>query len=360
MTAVRQTPATVLVVEDEADHLAAVRLTLRLAGYEVWEAVTGEAARELLEDRRPDAVLLDVRLPGIDGLAVLAAMRATDDLDSVPVILCSAHAGGGAAAVAGDDAHAAFVPKPFHPDQLLDALREALSAPAPPRRSAGDPGAPSAAAAAEAMRVLIVEDHSILTQSLALTLRVEGMVPHVASALDEATVLAEAERLGADVVLLDLHLGGGRTSIPMIAPLVECGSRVLVLTGSVDEGLQGSALDAGAVAVLLKGDSLERLCQGIRDVAGGHSVMRPSRRDELIEQGRRRHDAAARLELLSVREREVLSALTEGHSAEMIAEAQFVALGTIRSQIRSILRKLGVNSQLAAVAEARRAGWTAT
>jgi DNA-binding NarL/FixJ family response regulator len=360
LTATREPTASILVVEDEPDHLAAVRLTLRLAGYEVWEAAMGEEALASFDIRRPDAVLLDIRLPGIDGLGVLEAMRASDDLDSLPVILCSAHAGKTAHDITRDDARASFVPKPFHPDQLLDALQRALSEPAPSRPATLDPTAPSTALATQPTRVLIVEDHSILTQSLSLTLRVEGMVPHVASALDEATVLTEAEALEADVVLLDLHLGAGRTSIPMIAPLVERGSRVLVLTGSVDEGLQGAALDAGAVAVLLKGDSLERLCQGIRDVAVGHSVMRPARRDELIEQGRRRHDAAARLALLSAREREVLSALAEGRSAEAIADEQFVALGTIRSQIRSILRKLGVNSQLAAVAEARRAGWTAS
>lgn len=352
-------PTTVLVVEDEADYLAAVRLTLRLAGYEVWEAVTGEDALEMLHAQRPDAMLLDIRLPGIDGLRVLETMRASEEFDAVPVILCSAHAGASAHdAVRGDD-HSRFVPKPFHPDELLDALQHALSEPVSPRSEPVSPAPTAAPTLTEATRVLIVEDHSILTQSLALTLRVEGMEPHVAPSLDAETVLAEADRLEADVVLLDLHLGHGQTSVPMIAPLVARGSRVLVLTGSVDEGLQGSALDAGATAIMLKGDSLEQLCQGINDVVTGHSMMRPAERDQLIEQGRRRNEAEARVDLLSSREREVLSALAEGQSAEAIAEGQFVALGTIRSQIRSILRKLGVNSQLAAVAEARRAGWTA-
>jgi CheY-like chemotaxis protein len=75
VTAVGARTATVLVVEDEADHLAAVRLTLRLAGYEVWEAASGEEALDVLRARRPGAMLLDVRLPGIDGLGVLRTMR---------------------------------------------------------------------------------------------------------------------------------------------------------------------------------------------------------------------------------------------------------------------------------------------
>lgn len=207
-------------------------------------------------------------------------------------------------------------------------------------------------------RVLIVEDHAILTQSLALTLQVEGMEPYVSTALDDEVVLEEARRLTPDVVLLDLDLGHGRSSIPMIAPLVRGGSRVVILTGSADEGLQGVALDAGADAVVLKGDSLEHLCRDIADVAAGHPAMRPARRDQLLEQARLRHDVETWLAELTGREREVLAALIEGWSAETIAAEQFVALGTVRTHIRSILRKLGVSSQLAAVALARRAGWT--
>ena len=61
---------------------------------------------------------------------------------------------------------------------------------------------------------------------------------------------------------------------------------------------------------------------------------------------------------LTEREEVVLAELLEGHCAEEIAKAAFVSISTIRSQIKSILQKLGVNSQLAAVALARRAGWS--
>jgi DNA-binding NarL/FixJ family response regulator len=61
---------------------------------------------------------------------------------------------------------------------------------------------------------------------------------------------------------------------------------------------------------------------------------------------------------LTEREQVVLSELIEGHCAEDIAKAAFVSISTVRSQIKSILQKLGVNSQLAAVAMARRAGWS--
>ena len=66
------------------------------------------------------------------------------------------------------------------------------------------------------------------------------------------------------------------------------------------------------------------------------------------------------LEQLSQREQNVLGALAEGLSGEEIATSQFVAKSTVRSQIRSILQKLDVQSSLAAVAMANRAGWKQT
>ena len=203
---------------------------------------------------------------------------------------------------------------------------------------------------------MIVEDHAILTQSLSLGLRLEGMEPYVAARLDERSVLAEARRLRPHLVLLDLHLGGEGDALPMIGALTASGIQVLVLTGSTDEGVHGTALDAGAVSVLHKGESLDKLFQNIRDVVDGHMVMRPARRDELLQHGRRRSAIEAKLRSLSPRETEVLGALIEGRSAETIASEQFVSLGTVRSHIRSILRKLGVTSQLAAVAAARCSG----
>ena len=217
---------------------------------------------------------------------------------------------------------------------------------------------PRLAGPTRALRVLVVEDHAVLTHSLCIALRVDGHEPHVASGLDDRAVLAAADAFEADVVLLDLHLGDGRTSISMIGPLVTTGHRVLVLTGVADEALHGAALDAGADGVVTKGESLEHLSATLRDLADGHSVMRPARREELIERSRRRREITERLATLSRKERDVLFALSEGLSADAIAEQQFVSLGTVRSHIRSILRKLGVSSQLAAVVTARKAGWT--
>jgi DNA-binding NarL/FixJ family response regulator len=221
------------------------------------------------------------------------------------------------------------------------SAREALAANAPPTR------------------VLIVEDHSMFTQSLSLMLRLEGMEPHIAVDLDDAAILEQAEHLRPDVVVLDLHLGEGHTSLSMVKPLSGLGTRVLVLTGSADESLQGAALAAGAVTVLEKGDRLETLYQGIRDVVEGRVAIRPSRRDELMTRGRQRLAVEARLSTLTAREGDVLVALVHGRSAATVASQLCVSVKTVRTHIESILRKLAVNSQLAAVALARQVDWQA-
>jgi two-component system chemotaxis response regulator CheY len=123
---------TVLVVDDERDHRTVARLTLRLGGYDVWEASNGEEALAALAIRPPDAVVLDIRLPGVDGLEVVARMRCSDPLATVPVLLCSAHASAPWSSVARTDPYTNFLAKPFHPDDLLAALANVLSTPASP------------------------------------------------------------------------------------------------------------------------------------------------------------------------------------------------------------------------------------
>ena len=80
---------TILIVDDEPGFRAMVRGALKLAGYHVREAVTGEEALDFLEAERPDALLLDIRLPGIDGWEVLERLK--EKRGGLPVILLSAN-----------------------------------------------------------------------------------------------------------------------------------------------------------------------------------------------------------------------------------------------------------------------------
>jgi two-component system nitrate/nitrite response regulator NarL len=213
-------------------------------------------------------------------------------------------------------------------------------------------------------RVLIVEDHVLLAESLAVALRLrdfdEVAVVDVA-ALDDTGILGCVQRTAPDVVLVDLHLGDDRLSLPLIAPIIELGPVVLVLTASADRVLLAKCLEAGALGVFGKGQAFDDLAAGLIDAMLGRSTMHPAARDELLaelHEHRRRVDHLDQLfARLTERERDVFAAVIDGLTADEIATQLFVSVATVRSHIRSILEKLGVNSQLAAVALARRTGW---
>ena len=118
---------TVLVVDDEPDVRLVVRMILTVAGHDVAEASTGEEALAALEDGlKPDAVLLDIRMPGIDGWEVLRRVRAHPRLSTLPVVIFTAHLS--AREDPGGDlpSYDRFLTKPFDPDELLGAVEEVM------------------------------------------------------------------------------------------------------------------------------------------------------------------------------------------------------------------------------------------
>jgi DNA-binding NarL/FixJ family response regulator len=125
-----------------------------------------------------------------------------------------------------------------------------------------------------------------------------------------------------------------------------------------------ACLEAGADGVFDKSRPLDDLVAVLHDAALGRTVLRPEARDELLGELRRQRseheERLAPFRQLTSREEEVLKAICDGLSAEAIAAQQFVSVATVRSHIKSVLNKLGVNSQLAAVALVRRSGWGRT
>jgi DNA-binding NarL/FixJ family response regulator len=213
------------------------------------------------------------------------------------------------------------------------------------------------------LRVLIVEDHDLLAQSVGMALETEGHQVLVSGLSSVDGVLEEARALRPDVALLDLDLGGHvGDGLGLVAPLRAAGARVLVVTGSTEEHRHGMCLEQGASGVLDKRASFDRLLTAVTVVGEGGSPIDEGRRQTLLAAVRAwRSDETKRLEQferLTPRERQVLASLMEGTSAEAIATAWFVSEATVRTQIRGVLTKLGVSSQLAAVATARAAAWT--
>ncbi len=114
----------VLVVEDQEDNRRIVRDLLTKAGYETIEAVNGEEGVAMAQTHRPDLILMDIQLPGLDGYEATRRIKADPALCQIPIIAVTSYALSGddvKAAAAGCDA---YVTKPFSPRVLLAKVRE--------------------------------------------------------------------------------------------------------------------------------------------------------------------------------------------------------------------------------------------
>jgi DNA-binding response OmpR family regulator len=130
----------VLIVEDDPDTLVILRINLTAAGVEPMLAGDGRTAIERIEAESPDAVLLDVLLPGIDGWQVLEQLHAKGD--PVPVIVCSGKDNMHDLQRARDLGAVAYLVKPFDIDRLIEVTSEVVGLrqadPALERRSAAE------------------------------------------------------------------------------------------------------------------------------------------------------------------------------------------------------------------------------
>jgi two-component system KDP operon response regulator KdpE len=113
----------VLVVDDEPQILRALRINLSVRGYEVITAATGAAALRAAAERHPDVVVLDLGLPDMDGIDVLAGLRGWNQ---APVIVLSARTDSADKVEALDAGADDYVTKPFGMDELLARLRAAV------------------------------------------------------------------------------------------------------------------------------------------------------------------------------------------------------------------------------------------
>lgn len=210
--------------------------------------------------------------------------------------------------------------------------------------------------------VLIIDDHELVGSSLALALRAEGEPASFRPAHSHVDVHRAVAGVEPGLLVLDLDLGrdaeGRRIdTIPLIPGLRAQGWRVLVLSGSSSPTRIGAALHQGGFTWVSKTASMPALVVAIREARVGRSLLHSTHRDELVQRyvewDRRQRAVRERIATLTRREREVLELLAGGVRAGAIAEHFVVSLPTVRTQVRAVLAKLDVGSQLEAVALVR-------
>ena len=116
----------ILIVEDNEKNLKLVRDVLQVKGYTTLEAVTAEDGIRLAQERNPDLILMDIHLPGMNGIEALGVLRADPVTASIPVIAVTASVMQQDRKLITDAGFDAYVGKPINLKEFLDAVRGAL------------------------------------------------------------------------------------------------------------------------------------------------------------------------------------------------------------------------------------------
>lgn len=206
-------------------------------------------------------------------------------------------------------------------------------------------------------RVLIVDDHPVVREGLRTLISEEADLEAAgagASSGDEAVKLAA--RLKPDVVLLDMVMPG-MDSIEAIGRIREVspGTQVVMLTSFVDEKRVRGAIEAGAVAYLMKDVLRDELLRAIRNAREGRATLHPQAQQHLMHRVRRTSEQAP-IETLTPREKSVLELIAKGQNNRAIAEGLRLTPGTVKGHVSRILSKLGVDDRTQAALVAIREG----
>jgi DNA-binding NarL/FixJ family response regulator len=211
------------------------------------------------------------------------------------------------------------------------------------------------------IRVVLVEDQTLIRQGVRSLLELAGDITVVAEAADgdEGIVVIRRER--PDVVLLDLRMPK-MDGVAVLKALQADAALppTIILTTFDDDVTLLEAVKGGAKGYLLKDVSLEQLTGAIHDVAAGGSFIRPTVTERVLrglEHVRRDFDALSPPDPLTRREVEILRLMAGGYSNREIADALGMAEGTVKNYASSILSKLGVRDRTRAVLKGLELGY---
>jgi two-component system nitrate/nitrite response regulator NarL len=217
------------------------------------------------------------------------------------------------------------------------------------------------------VRLMVVDDHPLFRRGLVALLEQDERFVVLHEAADAGEAVRCVSRQPPDLILLDNHLPGVR-GVDAIAGLKEVAPdvKILMLTVSENEQDLSAALKAGADGYLLKTINSEDLSDSILKVLGGESVVSPEMTTKLVAAFRGTSGAgplpqageagacanppapAVGLEMLSVREREILTLIARGASNKVIARDLDIAETTVKIHVQHILRKLNLSSRVQA------------
>ena len=206
------------------------------------------------------------------------------------------------------------------------------------------------ATGSKAMRILVVDDHTLFREGVRLILDLETDLTFAgeAATVEEAVTLIETLR--PDLVLLDLRLAQSR-GLDLLPRLVTMSGapRVLIVTAFADEPVIADAIRLGAKGVVPKDATRDTLLSAIRTVGAGRLWLPPELTAKVITSltSSTPSSLTDRLNLLTARERDIVVLVGEGLKNREIAERLSIAEKTIKGHLTNIFLKLGVQDRLA-------------
>ncbi|KFG01565.1 LuxR family transcriptional regulator [Streptomyces scabiei] len=208
---------------------------------------------------------------------------------------------------------------------------------------------------ADAIKVLLVDDHQVVRRGLRTFLEVQDDIEVVGEAADGAEGVARAEELRPDVVLMDVKMPG-MDGVDALRKLRELANpaRVLIVTSFTEQRTVVPALRAGAAGYVYKDVDPDALAGAIRSVHAGHILLQPEVAEVLLSQ--EANSGQGRGGSLTEREREVLGLIADGRSNREIARALVLSEKTVKTHVSNILMKLDLADRTQAALWAVRHG----
>jgi len=239
---------TILIVDDEQDIRDVIKITLAEDGFKVLEAANGKAAIESAKQKKPDLIIMDIMMPGIDGLAASKIIKEDPETANIPIIILSAFLSEEknkyVQGIAG------FISKPFKPEDLIAEIQDILK---------------ETDRAIKSSHILIVDDDPDILDIITLSLKGNGFATDTAGDGEEA--LRKIDASVPSLIILDIEMPK-MNGFELIKNLKQNSKfkhiPIVILTGThITEEDRRHGLTLGASKYLTKPFSIESLIDEI-------------------------------------------------------------------------------------------------
>ena len=249
--------AKILVVDDNPTNLKLVFEVLEFEGYDILKAVDAEEAQVVLAATLPDLILMDIALPGMDGLTLTRKLKAEERTRGIRIVALTAFAMKGDDQKALDAGCDGYITKPIDTRKLPDQVAGFLA-----RASGQSPRS--------RIKILVIEDHAVDLKLADLVLSTTGHDVSTAETAEQAFAAIQEDR--PQLILLDLDLPG-MDGLALVRQLkADPDTRdihVVAVTAYLEQYPKAAALAAGCDAYLLKPINTRELSSQLTAVAEG-------------------------------------------------------------------------------------------